>query len=131
MIIEKQYDLEFPLAQVYSAWVSSDTVISPATSMDIEPVVGGHYRLIMDSPDFAARNEGKFLLVEPAEHVRYTWEWNGDGEITEIDVTFAPTSSGTRISIVHSGFQKQESVDNHNSGWDNYIKGFTEFLGAG
>jgi len=61
MVIEKQYDLRIPPAEVYRAWVSSDTVISPATSMDIEPVVGGYYRLIMDSPDFAARNEGSWL----------------------------------------------------------------------
>jgi len=129
MKIEKTYQLAFPVGQVYSAWVSSDTVISPATAMDIDPVVGGHYRLIMETPDFAGRNEGKFLVVEDGKHILYTWEWNGDGEVSEIDVEFLPTESGTRIELIHSKFQKQESVDQHSSGWDSYIEGFAAFLG--
>ena len=129
MIFDKSYELPFPIARVYDAWVSSDTVISPATSMDIDPVVGGHYRLIMDSPEFSARNEGKFLLVDPGNHVRYTWEWNGDGEVTEIDVTFSRNAESTLIRILHTGFQKEESFENHSTGWDSYIEGFTELLG--
>lgn len=127
---QKQYELPFPPLVVYTAWVSSDTVIAPATAMDINPVVGGHYRLLMESTDHAAKNEGEFLIVEPGKHVRYTWEWNGDGEISEIDVTFAAKASGTVIDLVHSGFKKQESADMHDAGWDSYIAGFTDFLSA-
>ena len=128
MQIEKSYQLPFPVDKVYSAWVSSETVIAPATAMDIKPVVGGHYRLLMETPEFNSRNEGKFLIVEPGQHVRYTWEWNGDGEVTEIDVTFTVNDEGTSVDILHTGFQKQESVDNHASGWDSYIAGFQDFL---
>ena len=34
---------------------------------------------------------------------------------------------GTMITTIHDGFQKQESIDNHISGWDSYISGFLEF----
>lgn len=129
MKIEKHYELPFPPEVVYTAWVSSNTVIPPATSMDIDPVVGGHYRLIMESADFTSRNEGHFLAVVPIHNVRYTWEWNGDGEVSEIDVTFVAIDAGTRISLTHSGFSKQESLAAHDSGWDSYIDGFAEFLG--
>ncbi len=129
MIIEKNYELPYPPDVVYAAWVSSDTVIPPATAMDIDPVIGGHYRLIMESPDFTSKNEGQFLSVDPGRHVRYTWEWNGDGEVSEIDVTFSAIDAGTHISLIHRGFSKQESLDTHNSGWDSYIEGFATFLG--
>jgi len=43
MDLEKHYDLPYPPAKVYAAWVSSDTVIPPATAMDINPIVGGHF----------------------------------------------------------------------------------------
>lgn len=128
MKLEKSYDLPFPPDQVYAAWVSSETVISPATAMDIDPVVGGHYRLIMESPDFAAKNEGVFLAVDASHHIRYTWEWNGDGEVTEIDVTFSAIDKGTRINLVHSGFTKPASTDAHARGWDSYIDGLTQFI---
>ena len=128
MDIEKVYELPFPPGQVYAAWVSSDTVVAPATAMDIDPVVGGHYRLIMENPDFTGRNEGVFLIVEPGQHVRYTWEWNNDGEVTEIDVVFNESPTGTRIVLQHTGFNKAESAEMHSGGWDSYIEGFTALL---
>ncbi len=97
MKIDKSYELPFPARDVYAAWVSPRTVIAPATGMDIDPVVGGHTRLIMETADYAARAEGVFLVVERGERVRYSWEWNGDGEVTESDVTFTPIADGTRV----------------------------------
>jgi len=130
MDIHKVYTVPFPPETVYAAWVSSDTVIAPATAMDIDPVVGGHYRLIMETPEFAGRNEGAFLAVDPNAHLRYTWEWNGDGEVTEIDVTFSATQEGTEIKLTHSGFRNEESKERHSSGWDSYIGGFSAFLAS-
>lgn len=126
--IEKEWLLPFPLDKVYSAWVSSETVIPPATAMDVLPEVGGHYRLLMDMPDFSGKNEGKFLVVEPASRVVYTWEWNGDGEVSTIDVRFSQEGEDTRVVLHHTGFTKADSVSNHDSGWDSYIAGFTDFL---
>lgn len=128
MNIIKTYELPFPKEKVYANWVSSNTVIHPATSMDISPQVGGHYRLNIDTPEFTSKNEGVFLIVEPTSHVRYTWEWNHDGEVSEIDVKFSCTDKGTNIIVEHSGFTKQQSADMHSQGWDNYIEGFTQFL---
>lgn len=126
--ITKEWDLPFPPEQVYAAWVSSDTVIPPATRMDILPEVDGHYRLFMEMPDFSGKNEGRFLVVEPNKRVQYTWEWNDDGEVSTIDVQFSKTPDGTHISLSHSGFTKEQSVTDHDSGWDAYIEGFTKFL---
>jgi uncharacterized protein YndB with AHSA1/START domain len=116
MFIEKTYEIPFAPEVVYAAWVSSDTVIPPATAMDIDPVVGGHYRLIMETPEFVGSNEGKFLVVDAGTHLRYTWEWNGDGEISEIDVTFSASPTGTQIRLLHSKYQNQGSADLHSEG---------------
>ena len=130
MEISKRYELPFPVEKVYSAWVSSETVIPPATSMDVLPEIGGHYRLLMEMPDFTGKNEGEFLLVEPNQRVTYTWEWNGDGEVSTIDVKFLQSDTGTIVELKHTGFANQESVDNHDSGWDSYIEGFTSHLSS-
>lgn len=128
MKIKKTYQLPFPVERVYEAWISSRTVIAPATAMDINPVVGGHYRLIMDSPDFAATNEGVFLEVRPGSRLKYTWEWNGDGAVTEIAVDMRETGGGCDVTITHGGFRDQASMEQHADGWDSYIEGFTAFL---
>lgn len=134
MEILKSVEVPFPADTVYRAWVSSDTVIPPATGMDINPIPGGHYRLFMETADLSMRNEGTFLQVTPGKHVRYSWEWNGDGEVTEIDVKFVPISGGTEVRLRHSGFHSEQSRSMHDSGWDSYFSGFiahmTEKLGG-
>ena len=130
MELEKRYQLPFPRERVYAAWVSSDTVIPPATAMDIDPRVGGHYRLIMDGPDFQGRNEGEFSRVEAGERVTYSWQWQGDEEKTEIDVTFAGSDDSTEVRIQHTGFLTEASAAQHDAGWDSYIEGFSVFLAA-
>ena len=129
--ISKSYLLPFPVRQVYRAWVSSDTVVPPATSMDIDPKVGGHYRQIMDTTEFKARNEGTFSRVVPNERLTYSWEWNRNGEVTEIDVSFAGHLEGTSLQLTHSGFVKEQSRAMHDSGWDRYIEGLSKYLSAG
>lgn len=131
MDIQCCYQVPYALAQVYAAWVSSATVIPPATAMDIEPRVGGHYRLLMETPNFTGRNEGTFSAVEPNQRVCYSWEWNGDGEVTQVDVQFAARGAGTEVKINHSGFTSAASRDTHRSGWDSYMEGFCSFLATG
>ena len=130
MEISKIYNVPHPRPVVFAAWVSSDTVIPPATVMDILPEVGGHYRLLMKTPEFEVSNQGRFLIVSPDEHVLYTWQWSGDEEVSEIDVRFHDEGSGTRIELVHSKLLSESSRDNHDKGWDSYIAGFTAFLDA-
>ena len=60
----------------------------------------------MGTADFITKNEEKFLSVEPGHHLRYTWEWSGEGEVTEIAVTFVATETGTQVQPIHSEFQK-------------------------
>lgn len=131
MKIDKSYELPFPPDRVFAAWVCPETVIPPATRMEINPTVGGHYRLFMESEDRCNRAEGLFFAVEPDRHVRYTWEWDRDGEITEIDVLFEPADDGTALHIKHSGFRKPESRDMHDSGWDSYVEKLSALLEKG
>jgi len=116
--------------QVYAAWVSSDTVIPPATKMDVKPVVGGHYRLTAQNETLTMHNEGRFIEVTPKAHLRYTWQWLGDEEITEIEVTFSAHENGTQLRLQHGGFLTVASRTNHDNGWNSYVAGLTAFLTA-
>ncbi len=128
MEINKTFELPFSVSDVYNAWVSSATVIPPATYMDVLPEVGGQYLLVMENSDFTMTNEGVFSVVEPERRVVYSWEWNKDGEVTNIDVRFSEVESGTRVDLNHTGFEKAESVQMHEAGWDSYLDGLAIFL---
>jgi|GEM_PF-1009835 len=127
-IFDQSWLLPFTPATVYSAWVANDTVIPPAVKMDIKPVVGGHYRLHAKSGDYENSNEGTFLEVVQDQRLRYTWQWQGDAEVSEILVTFVADDEGTRLRLRHEGFQSEQSYDNHKAGWESYVAGLTEFL---
>jgi uncharacterized protein YndB with AHSA1/START domain len=120
--ISKSYVIEFPLELVFSKWVAEDTVVPPAERMEIEPRIGGAYKLFMPGGGVM---EGVFSEFAENEHVTYSWNWVGSDETTEADVTFRSHPNGTEVQITHSGFESSTSHDNHASGWDSYIEGFT------
>lgn len=130
MHCEKTYDLPYRARDVFAAWTSPEAIIPPATRLDLNPVVGGHYRLFMESPENSSKAEGIFFAVERDHRVRYTWEWNRDGEITEIEVTFDDRENGSRLKILHTGFRTEESRNRHEGGWDNYVEGLAGLLAA-
>lgn len=124
--IDSTWFLPFSPERVYAAWVSSDTVIPPATKMDVLPKLGGHYRLTAQNDTMS--NEGVFLDVEPNRRLVYTWQWSGDEEITRIEVHFSPHTDGTELRLQHTGFVTEASRSNHDNGWTSYVAGLIEFI---
>lgn len=122
---EKTYALAFPRRVVFDAWVSEETVIAPAAGMQVEPRVGGAYRLEM--PDGSQMN-GAFSEFTARRSVRYSWQWAGSPESTEVAVEFADAPNGTTVAVQHSGFDSAESLSNHAQGWDGYVSGFVAHL---
>ncbi|MEM1262650.1 MAG: SRPBCC domain-containing protein [Pseudomonadota bacterium] len=128
MRIEKTIAIDTTVARVYAAWVSNDTIIPPATRMDIDARVGGHYILYATTPEFSARNKGTFSVVEPNRRLVYSWEWDNDGEVSTIDVRFTAKDDQTVVELVHSGFHSKGSVSQHDAGWDHYFAGLAAYL---
>ncbi len=128
MDVDKEFEVPFPREQVYAAWVSSETIIPPAVAMKVEPEVGGIYQLTAEGPGFTAVAEGRFDLVEPNERVRYSWEWNGDGNVSTIDVRFSDSEAGTTIHMLHTGLHDAEAHKNHDEGWQSYVAGLSQHL---
>ena len=123
--IEKTYVIAHPLNRVFAAWVSEQTVIPPAARMEIEPRVGGAYRLIM--PD-DSKMQGEFLAFEDGARLVYTWQWVGDDEATTVEVNFAAEGEATRVMLTHGEFTSEAGFANHSEGWDNYVRAFEAHL---
>ena len=68
---------------------------------------------------------GTFSQVEPGQALTYSWQWDGDDEASVVSVSFADNAGGTAVHIVHGEFSTQEAYDNHATGWDSYVEGFT------
>lgn len=122
---EASYVLNHPPDLVYAHWISPKTIISPATSLEIEAKIGGIYKL--EIPGGASMN-GKFIIVEPNRRLVYSWQWQGDSEITKVEIKFSSNNAGTEVKIVHSDFATEQSLKRHGNGWKNYMQGFQKYL---
>jgi uncharacterized protein YndB with AHSA1/START domain len=121
----KTYDFEFPVEVIYATWISEKTVIPPTAKLVIEPRSGGAYRLIMSND--AAMN-GTFSEVSLNRRLKYSWQWVGSDEITDVEVVFETRPDGSAVQLTHGGFQSSTSLQNHSTGWDRYIDGFIGYL---
>ena len=110
---------------VYAHWISPETVIPPAISLEIHAVVGGIYRI--DIPGGVSMI-GRFIELEPGRRLVYSWQWEGNSEITNVEVKFIDHYAGTEVKITHSGFTTEQSFRDHSLGWESYLEGFNEHL---
>ena len=120
-----QYDFNYPIEEVYAHWISPNTIIPPVSALVIDARVGGIYKLVMPG---GMAMVGKFLIVEPNLRLCYTWQRLGDPEITKVAVEFVGQANNTTVKIKHSGFQSDESLENHSVGWGSYIQGLRAYL---
>ncbi len=125
--IHKRYTLPFPPEAVFDCWVSADSVVAPVTAIEVEPKQGGLFKLIV-AGEPEAQMVGRFLQFDRPTKLVYTWEWNQDGEVSQVDVTFTPVDGGTVVIINHMGFEYTASRDSHDRGWDSYIEGIQQLL---
>ncbi|WP_420629372.1 SRPBCC family protein [Candidatus Leptofilum sp.] len=128
LTIHKKYSINLPPERLFEAWISPETVIPPVSKIEVDPKVGGFLHLIVESPQGSSIMKGEFLTVSYPAQLVYSWEWNSDGEVTQITVDFNKLANGTELLITHSGFQSEASRDTHDSGWDSYVAGVIQKL---
>ena len=92
----------FSRADVFAAWLSNDSVVAPVTNIDIEPHVGGRYRLHVGNGADAPTMRGRVVAIEQDRHVRHTWCWDGAHE-SLVDVRFDDSRDSTVVLLQHSG----------------------------
>ena len=75
-----------------------------ARDIFLEPRAGG--RFFERFTDGDELQVGSVVVCDPPERIVFTWrtaDWEGE---TEVDVTFSRRVDGTRVSLVHRGFER-------------------------
>ena len=61
---------------------------------------------------------GTVLAFEPPTRFLLEWRVNSARPATELEVTFTPNGSGTRVELEHRGWDTEERYANYDGGWD-------------
>lgn len=96
-------------------------------SVRFEPGVDG--RLVELLADGTEAVWGYILDWDPPNGLRFSWHPGIDcvrtevHEVTDVEVTFAPEGDGTRVELVHSGWERLgergiQGRESYNTGWD-------------
>ena len=95
------------------AWWGDDQTYR-STKLDSDLRVGGKWRTegkSKDGKEFSVF--GQYTRVEPPNALAFTWNhgWGGaDMPETHVLVELMPTSSGTHVTVTHSGFTTRQSA---------------------
>ena len=126
--IHKRYVLQYSRESIFDMWVSPQAVVAPVNAIEVDPQVGGLFKLIVDGEP-KSHMIGKFLEFDRPAKLVYTWEWNQNGEVSQVQVVFnAVAANATEVIIDHTGFKKVSSQETHDQGWDSYVAGLKQRL---
>ena len=127
--IVREITIDAPASKIFIAltdpnqltqWWGSDDQYRTA-KMEADVRVGGHWRTTGKDAaggDFAV--EGEYFTVQPPHLLEFTWrhDWEGADRVeTRVRYELIERNGGTLVRVTHSGFQSEESRDDHGRGW--------------
>lgn len=129
--IERTIELAHPPERVWAALTTAEglgTWFGHRAEIDLR--VGGQAKLTWDSGDTATLTIER---VEPPRVFGYRWPIYGlpdnDPRRTYVEFTLEPTSTGTTLTMVESGFGQVPDADVHKAAFSGNTKGWTNELG--
>ena len=75
---------------------------------------------------------GKIVAWEPPTRLHFTWRpgFDADTPDTEVEVTFSAEGEGTRVELVHTGWEKlpdgAKSRAGYDGGWDGVLEAYRQ-----
>jgi len=121
MDYKQNFSLAFSPEQVYDAWISEDMTIAPVVKIEADPKPGGRFVLHAKNGAEIFLMEGTFISLEPYHQISYSWQWQGNDEITKVTVDLASQEGGCLLVLNHEGFTSEESRERHRVGWEYYV----------
>ncbi len=114
-------------ADTFEGKVRAETVV-------FEGRIGG--RIYERLEDGREADWGQVLVWEPPHRVAFSWKPNlNPGPSTEVEVTFTPEASGTRVDLEHRGWERLDdkgprSREMYETGWPGVLERFAGYAGG-
>jgi uncharacterized protein YndB with AHSA1/START domain len=86
----------------------------------IDPRPGGALRIAATAGTEMAVS-GEFTQADAPRRIAFTWRWDGEEAVTQVDIELSPVEDGTALVLVHTGFTTRADRDNHFIGWSDCL----------
>ena len=128
-----------PVERVYAAWTDAEQIkrwFAPGTMSvpmaEADARQGGRYRVQMSEGDGDCAfhtTGGVYREVIPNQRLVFTWQWEGSDLETLVTLEFKSLSANeTELTLIHEGFDSEETRDKHRQGWGGCLAKLEAFL---
>jgi uncharacterized protein YndB with AHSA1/START domain len=138
LVVRRQ--IPFPREQVFAAWLDGASLAQwmrpsggPRATVDVDPRVGGKFRIVMHSSCMDQHHEhrGEYLAIEPPSLLSFTWISQGTDLLpTVVTIEFLERGPGTELVLTHQRLP-QARVEAHREGWTSIVRLLEEVLASG
>jgi uncharacterized protein YndB with AHSA1/START domain len=141
LVLELTCTLAAPPERVFHALTHPEELVkwwgpagftTPESEMD--PRVGGSYRLGMQPPDGELFHlAGEYLEVAPPTRLAYSFRWeepDPDDRETVVELTLEALEDRTQLSLWHGAFATEARLALHQSGWADSLQRLSDLLEA-
>jgi uncharacterized protein YndB with AHSA1/START domain len=122
VVVER--DVPYPPEKIWRALTQPHLIEEWLMKNDFKPVVDHHFKF---SADWGAV-DGRVLAVEPNKSLSYSWEAYGLESV--VTWTLTPTSTGTHVHMLQSGFRpdQQQAYHGAKAGWQKFFSSLEQVL---
>ena len=128
-------------AELPKWWGAEGVYRTERFESDLRP--GGKWKSYIAAPESGEMSDprtqepqtvgGEYITVDPPRLLEFTWSPSWDGfAVSTVKYEIEPTSSGSRLTVTHSGFARRpEMATSHGEGWKRVIGWLSRHLSAG
>ncbi|HYL22197.1 MAG TPA: SRPBCC domain-containing protein [Gemmatimonadales bacterium] len=121
--------LAVPREQVFAAWLDPASLAQwmrpgtvAAATVEVDPRVGGKFRIVMVHGERSDEHRGEYLAIEPPSLLSFTWvSVHTDQRPTVVTIEFRERGKGTELILTHRRLPATK-VDAHRKGWTDIVR---------
>jgi uncharacterized protein YndB with AHSA1/START domain len=119
-----------PREAVFALWLEADSLkswmcagSSRVAFIEVNPVVGGQFRIDMASPDGQTLiHTGEYLVIQPPEKLVFTWHSPAvEDRTTKVTIELRDDGDLCELTLVHEALPDEENVQMHHYGWNDIL----------
>jgi len=118
-----------PREEVFAAWLDPASLaqwMRPGDMKDaevqVDPRVGGKFRIVMIHARGGDEHWGEYLVIEPPSRLSFTWiSAHTDLLPTVVTIEFLEKGDSTELILTHRGLPEAQ-IDAHRNGWTDIIR---------
>ena len=117
--------------QAFDAWLEPAQLrdwMGPLTDVQVDPKVGGRFRIVMSHDHGDYEHSGEYLTIDPPSLLSFTWMSSAtDNRPTVVTVELREHDGGTELILTHRQLPPSR-IEAHRKGWTDIVRKLDEAI---